>query len=136
VFTLLPFSHARRHRSTQNDMINYRVGNDFAGKLAETLKNIEVSQTGAGPAEALRAVNQLLGEPEDQRRILYIISDFRAKEWNDPADLKKMLQEWQAVENEKVRLENYHSDVCGCTRYVDVGISAALTPYGCAGSKG
>ncbi len=55
VFTLLPFSHARRHRSLQNDLISYRLGNDFRGKLAETLKKIEVSQTDAGPAEALRA---------------------------------------------------------------------------------
>ena len=106
VFTLLPFSHARRHHAAQNDLVNYRVGNDFAGKLAETLKKIDVSQTNAGPAEALRTVNQLLGEPEDERRILYIISDFRAKQWNDPADVKKILQEWQAAETEKIHLVN------------------------------
>jgi hypothetical protein len=106
VFTILPFSRAVRRHSAQNDLINYRVGNDFASKLAETLKKFEVSQTDAGPAEALRSVIQLLGEPEDERRILYIISDFRAKQWNDPADLKKILQEWQATETENIHLVN------------------------------
>ena len=85
-------------------MIGYRLGNDFAVKLAETLKNMEVSQTNVGPAEALRAVNQLFGEPEEERRILYIISDFRSKDWNDPVDVKKMLQQWQTAQTEKIRL--------------------------------
>jgi len=106
VFTLLPFSHAGRRGATRNDLINHRLGNDFAAKLAETLKNTEVSQTNAGPAEALRAVNQLLGEPEDERRILYIVSDFRARQWNDPADMKKLLQQWQATAGNKIRLVN------------------------------
>ena len=106
LFTLLPFSHAKRHRSAPNDLINYRVDNDFAVKLAETLKKIEVSQTNAGPAEAMRVVDQLLGQPGDERRILYVISDFRAKQWNDPADLKKMLQKWQIAESEPLRLVN------------------------------
>ncbi len=106
VFTLLPFSHARAHRTAQNDLINYRLGNDFASKLAETLKKIEVSQTNAGPAEALRAAEQLLGEPGDERRILYVISDFRGKDWNDPVDVKKLLEEWQANRVEKIRLVN------------------------------
>jgi hypothetical protein len=104
VFTVLPFSHARRNRSVQNDLIGYRLDKDFAGKLAETLKKIEVSQTDAGPAEAMRAVIQLLGEPEDERRILYVVSDFRSKDWNDPADVKKMLQQWQSSQDEKIRL--------------------------------
>ena len=105
-FTLLPFSHARHRRSAHNDLVNCRLGNDFAGKLAETLKNIEVSQTNAGPAEALRSVKQLLGEPDDERRVLYIISDFRGKDWDDLVDVKKLLQEWQTERVEKIRLVN------------------------------
>jgi hypothetical protein len=107
IFTLLPFSHvARHHRSLQNDLVNYRVAGDFTGKLAETLKKSDVSQTDAGPAEVLRDINQILGEPEDERRILYIVSDFRSRQWNDPADLKDILLKWQAAEKEKIHLVN------------------------------
>ena len=106
VFTVLPFSHARRNTSIRGDIVNYRVGNDFAEKLAETMKKLDVSQSDVGPAEVLRAVNQLIGEPEDERRILYIVSDFRAKDWNDSTDLKKILQAWQTKESEKIRLVN------------------------------
>ncbi|MGD0517118.1 MAG: BatA domain-containing protein [Thermoguttaceae bacterium] len=133
VFTLLPFSHARRRRSTQNDLINYRLGNDFAGKLAETLKNIEVSQTNAGPAEALHYLSQLLGEPEDERRILYVISDFRAKDWNDPADVRKLLQDWQTAESEKIRLVNCidqaRSNLAVAYLKPEEGIRAAGVPW-------
>jgi hypothetical protein len=133
VFTLLPFSHAQRHSSTRNDLINYRLGNDFAGKLAETLKKIEVSQTDAGPADALRAVNQLLGEPEDERRILYIVSDFRSKDWNDPADVKKMLQQWQAAQTEKIRLvsciDQARPNLAIASLKPEEGIRAAGVPW-------
>ena len=117
----------------QNDLINFRVGNDFASKLGETLKKIDVSQTDVGPAEALRAVNQLLGEPEDERRILYIISDYRVKEWNDPGDVKKLLQEWQAKEEEKIRLvdcvENARPNLAIQYLKPEEGIRAAGVPW-------
>ena len=133
VFTLLPFSHARRHRSAQNDLIGYRLGNDFAGKLAETLKKMEVSQTDAGPAEALRAVNQLLGEPDDERRILYIVSDFRWKDWNDPVDVKKMLQQWQNAQDEKIRLvsciDQARANLAIASLKPEEGIRAAGVPW-------
>ncbi len=52
-----------------------QVGNDFADKLGETLKKLDVSQTAAGPADALRAVNQLLGEP--RRRAAHLVHRIR-----------------------------------------------------------
>jgi hypothetical protein len=106
IFTLLPFSHAGRHASTQNDLVNFRVGNDFSAKLADTLKKIDVSQTDLGPSVALKLINQLLGETEEERRIFYIVSDFRTKDWTDPDDVKKILQQWQTNNNEKIRLIN------------------------------
>ena len=41
-----------------------------------------------GPLPALQAVAQLLGDKDGDRRILYLLSDFRAPQWNDPADLR------------------------------------------------
>lgn len=133
IFSILPFSHAGRHYSVQNDLLNHPVDNVFQDKLAETLKKLDVSQTDAGPAEALRAVNQLIGEPDDERRILYIVSDFRSKEWSDPADVKKLLQEWQAKENEKIRLincaEQTRSNLAIQSLKPQEGIRAAGVPW-------
>src|SRR3989304_181180 len=107
LFTLLPFSHVgRAHDSVKNELINCRIGNDFTNKLTETLKNIHVSQTNAGPVGALRALDQILGQSQDERRILYIISDFRTRQWNDPADVKNMLLKWQSTQGEKIHLVN------------------------------
>jgi hypothetical protein len=133
VLTLLPFSHASRKHSMRNDLINYRLGNDFADKLAETLKNLDVSQSNAGPAEALREIDQLLGEPEGERRILYVISDFRGKDWNDPAEVKKLLQDWQAASGEKIRLvscvDQERPNLAVAYLRPDDGIRAAGVPW-------
>ncbi len=134
LFTLLPFSHYRqRHGAAQNDLINCRVDVDFREKLGQTLKKIQVSQTAAGPSEALRTIGQILGKAEDERRILYIISDFRAREWNDPAEMKKLLQQWQAAEGEKIHLvnciESVHPNLVINSLAWEEGIHAAGVPW-------
>ena len=91
-FTLLRFSRvAQLDRGTQPDLWEEPVNAEFAGRLGETLGEIRVSETSAGPAEALEAIGQLLGDAADERRIVYLISDFRARQWNDPTELKKQL---------------------------------------------
>ena len=43
------------------------------------------SQTAAGPAEALEAIDRLAHKRDFEDRVVYIVSDFRANEWDDPA---------------------------------------------------
>ncbi len=78
-------------------------------------------------------MSQLLGEPEDERRILYVISDFRTNQWNDPADFKKMLEQWQAREGEKIRLVNcidrVHANLAIESLEPEEGIRAAGVPW-------
>ena len=69
-----PLGRAR----AQPDLIRKRVDAEFASTLAEKLKSIDVSQTAAEPAPALEALDQLLGDADGERRIVYLISDFRA----------------------------------------------------------
>ncbi len=91
-FTLLRFSRvAQLARGTQPDLWKVPVNTEFASRLGETLGGMQVSQTSAGPAEALKAIGKSLGDSADERRIVYLISDFRARQWNDPTDLKKQL---------------------------------------------
>ena len=58
---------------------------------ASTLESIEVSQTAAEPLPALEAIQQLLGEDAGERRIVYLFSDFRTRQWDKPDELKKRL---------------------------------------------
>ena len=67
------------------------VDADFAQRLGSTLDSIEVSQTAAEPLPAFEAIQQLLGENAGERRIVYLLSDFRTRQWDKPDDLKKRL---------------------------------------------
>ncbi len=91
-FTLLRFSRApRAARPAEPDLLKQPVGSEFGDKLAALLAKIKVTQTAAGPLPALQAVGQLLGDNDGEQRILYLISDFRARQWNEPAELRKEL---------------------------------------------
>jgi hypothetical protein len=91
-FTLLRFSRAGRvGRNSQPDMLRETVDAEFAARLHATLAKIAVSQTGAGPHDAVESVGPLLGEGDDEHRIVYLVSDFRARQWDDSGDLRKQL---------------------------------------------
>lgn len=92
-FTLLRFSRAgRAGGGLQPDLLNEKVTVDFTQKLEGTLGPLAVSQTAAGPAEALDAVERLPGAREDETRIVYLVSDYRTAEWNEPTALKQSLE--------------------------------------------
>ncbi len=59
-----------------------RSAASFADKLGELLAKIKVTQTAAGPMPALQAVAQLLGRSDGERRVVYLVSDFRARQWD------------------------------------------------------
>lgn len=91
-FTLLRFSQAGRAiRGTQPDLLQRRVDSEFVDDLRSKLAGLEASQTAAGPLEALRAVQQLLGKAEYAAQNVYLVSDFRAREWDEPGDLVQAL---------------------------------------------
>ena len=91
-FTLLRFSRApRAARPAEPDLLKQPVGSRFGDKLAALLAKIKVTQTSAGPLPALQAVGRLLADNDGSQRIFYLISDFRARQWNEPAELRKSL---------------------------------------------
>jgi hypothetical protein len=97
--TILRFSRiGRSGRPTQTDLLNEQVTNGFADHLKKALDKCDVTETDAGPVEAIKTLDELLGDPEGERRILYVVSDFRARQWNDPTEAKKQLLKWQAAE--------------------------------------
>ncbi len=92
-FTLLRLSRCGgRYGGTRPDFQKEPVDADFAQRLAQALKPIEVSQTAAEPLPAFDAVQRdLLGENAGERRIVYLFSDFRTRQWDKPDDLKQRL---------------------------------------------
>jgi hypothetical protein len=96
-FTLLRFSRVGRfQQATDPDLLKQAVSADFADRLEELLAKLKVTQTSVGPMPALQAVAHWLGEEDGQRRVVYLVSDFRAKEWNAPGDLRKELLKLEA----------------------------------------
>ena len=92
LFTLLRFSRvARFQRAAEPDLLKQSVGPEFADKLNERLSKIAVTQTAAGPIAALRAVAQLLGAGDGERRVVYVVSDFCARQWGDATELRTEL---------------------------------------------
>jgi hypothetical protein len=91
-FTLLRFSRALRPpRPAEPDLLKQPVGSGFADALAAILAKMKVTQTAAGPLPALKAVGRLLGDRDGEHRVLYLISDLRARQWDQPAELRKTL---------------------------------------------
>ena len=94
-FTLLRFSRAGRIGSgTQPDLLEEAVDTQFAERLAKVLKPITASQTSADSLQAVDAVEQLLGESNEERRVVYLVSDFRNRNWTEPEELRQRLQEF------------------------------------------
>ena len=92
-FTLLRFSRAASgpKASPRPDLVKQPIHSEFAETLSGLLAKLKATQTAAEPLPALQAVGRLLGESDGEHRILYLVSDFRARQWNDPTDLRKEL---------------------------------------------
>ena len=91
-FTLLRFSRVGRfQRAAEPDTFKQPVGGQFVAELDALLDDLEVTQTSVGPTPSLRSVAQLLGGSDGQRRVVYLVSDFRARQWDNPSELRTEL---------------------------------------------
>lgn len=89
-FTLLRFSEAAK-KNPVPDTNAMRVAADFESTLEPILGRHEASQTAVGPEAAIDAIGKLLDEGRDETRIVYIVSDFRQKEWESAEGLRDKL---------------------------------------------
>jgi hypothetical protein len=93
--SLLRFSQAGRAvRGTQPDFLRETVDSGFPDRLSSRLAQLAASQTAAGPLAAMETAAQFVGASEGERRVVYLVSDFRAREWDNPTAIKKLLQQW------------------------------------------
>jgi Aerotolerance regulator N-terminal len=93
IFTVMRFSRCRQlARGTQPDLLEVPLDAGFSATLEKTLSPLQASETAAGPAEALAAVDRLPPKGDDEDRVVYVVSDFRANEWREPVELRKTLE--------------------------------------------
>lgn len=91
-FTLLRLSRAGRFsQGTEPDFLEESVNSEFPSRLQTALDKLKVSQTATGPHAALEAITQLAGDGNGEYRIVYLISDFRDRDWTTPNDLRNQL---------------------------------------------
>lgn len=91
-FTLLRLSRCGgRYGGTRPDFQKEPIKSDFAKRLGNALESMDISQTAAEPLPAFEVIQQLLGENTDEHRIVYLLSDFRTRQWDKPDELKKRL---------------------------------------------
>jgi hypothetical protein len=91
-FTLLRFSRAGRAADgTPADFYEERVGSDFGQRLSDRLRSLRPSQRAVGPDAALRAADGWIDKEKDEDRVLYLVSDFRASDWQESDQLAKTL---------------------------------------------
>ncbi len=60
-------------------------------RLAGIVGAWNCSQLAPGPAEALEAIERLPHKDGSEERVVYVISDFRTNQWDDPADIRPTL---------------------------------------------
>jgi hypothetical protein len=91
-FTLLRYSQAVRLPGDRRaDFVKEPVNADFLGRLRRMMGGLKTSLSAAGPLPAMEAVRQYLEQSSSERRVLYLLTDFRVRQWNEPGELRGRL---------------------------------------------
>ncbi len=69
------------------------VDANFDVLIEEKRRGMEVTELAAGPRQAIVVLNQLLEQNQDENNIVYVLSDFREKEWKSPSEMLTLLRE-------------------------------------------
>lgn len=68
------------------------IDSQFDLLLEQKQRTFEPTQLSVGPSDALTLIKQLVGQSRDDTKVVYIVSDFRAKDWAAPAEVRSSLQ--------------------------------------------
>jgi len=75
-----------------SDVSGVEIHPEITSTLEDVFRGMDVSDLSIGPVPSLKAVRELLDSSEDNHHILYVVSDFRDKEWSNPAEVQKELK--------------------------------------------
>jgi len=90
--TLLRFSQtAHLSAGAEFDLGDRSLDRQLADEIESLLGKLQVSETDAGPLEAIQAALGLPEPTEDEARIVTIISDFRNHQWEKETEVRQLL---------------------------------------------
>jgi len=69
------------------------INQGFLGRLEDTRQKWEPTELAVGPRGALETLSQLVDPAANENRVVYLLSDFRAKDWEQPAEVRAALQD-------------------------------------------
>ncbi len=81
------------------------VDSGFPLRLEAIRTAIRPTQLPVGPEAALQVLRRFVSQNNNEHRILYLVSDFRAKEWDNPREIRELLSELEK-EDVQIRLVN------------------------------
>src|SRR5687767_4853076 len=67
------------------------IDSNFDVTLERKIRTFDATQLALGPADGLAVVKQLLSQAKDETAIVYLLSDFRAKDWGSPTEYREAL---------------------------------------------
>ncbi|HEX5105155.1 MAG TPA: BatA domain-containing protein [Pirellulaceae bacterium] len=67
------------------------IDSNFEVTLERKIRPFEATQLALGPLDALSVVKQLLSQTKDETSIVYLLSDFRTKDWGSPTEYREAL---------------------------------------------
>ncbi len=95
--TLLRYSQARGggdvSANSAADFNSEVIDSEFDLTLEKKQRSWEPTDLALGPRDALGMLRELLGQAKDETAIVYVLSDFRVKDWGTPAELRTALEE-------------------------------------------
>jgi hypothetical protein len=77
------------------DFLEIRVDDFFEESLQTKWKSLRCSQTSVSPENAVNGLRTLFADSPPRRRAVYIVSDFRQKDWEETDSLRDALFELQ-----------------------------------------
>lgn len=101
LITMLRFSEAAKlSAGALPEVFSEPINDTFRNRLEALLNSWDVSQTDEAPTDALKAVRRLPLERSDHTLVLYLVSDFRARQFASSEEMSELLADLS--EEEKV----------------------------------
>src|SRR5262245_29513187 len=95
--TLIRYSQARGAAGETGDLslaadfTAQPIDANFDVTLERKLRTLDATSLAVGPQDALAVLRQLLSHTTDETSLVYVLSDFRQKDWSSPAELREAL---------------------------------------------
>ncbi|MFP6693942.1 MAG: BatA domain-containing protein [Pirellulales bacterium] len=114
--TLLRFSHAAA--GAHPEFLHEPLTDEFLAEIDELKSELAPTQLSVGPLKTLDALERTLKPDDDEDLVVYVVSDFRAEQWQDAtalrqavsrvADMNAQLQFVQCVKKSRPNLAVTH----------------------------